>query len=261
MSLAEEFQAALEASGQGYGQQMSRSGLTLATVTNVSDDQKLNRVKCLPIENEKAEETDWCYVMTPFGGKSCGQFFFPNVGDLVVLGYLGGDPHRPMVLGGWWNPQVPPPYTVQDGKVETFSIKTPGGTELLFSDEPKKQRVTLTMPSGTKLVLDDEQQSVTVQDKAGDNALQMNLKGGEVTLQAKTKLTLSAGDTAIVLEAAGNLTQTAKNKVSIQSATLEEKGSAKVAIEGASTEVKASTALNMQSSGSATVKGAVINLN
>lgn len=261
MSLAEEFQAALDASGQGFGQQMSRSGLTLATVTNVSDDQKLNRVKCLPIENEKAEETDWCYVMTPFGGKSCGQFFFPNVGDLVVLGYLGGDPHRPMVLGGWWNNRVPPPYTIQNGKVQTFSIKTPSGTELLFDDEPKKQRVTLTLPSGTKLVIDDEKQSVALQDEAGNNALQMNLKGGEVVLKAKTKLTLSAGDTAIVLEAAGNLKQTAKNQVTIQGATIEEKGSAKVAIQGAATEVKASSTLTLQASGPTTVKGAVINLN
>ena len=103
----------------------SGRGLSLAVVTNVNDEQKLNRVKCLPIENEQAEETDWCYVMAPLGGKNCGQFFFPNVNDLVVLAYLGGDPHRPMVLGGFWNTEVTPPYTIQDGKVYNFSIKTP----------------------------------------------------------------------------------------------------------------------------------------
>ena len=35
---------------------MERVGLALAVVTNVSDPDKLNRVKCLPIENENKEE-------------------------------------------------------------------------------------------------------------------------------------------------------------------------------------------------------------
>ena len=261
MSLAEEFQAALGAAGQTYEHQMSRTGLTLATVTNINDEQKLNRVKCLPIENEKTEETDWCYVMAPMGGSSCGQFFFPRVGDLVVLGYLGGDPHRPMVLGAWWDNKVKPPYTVQNGKVYEYSVKTPGGTELLFYDEPKKQRVTLTLPSGTVLTVDDEKQSAALRDAKSENALTMDFKGGNVVLKAKTKLTLSAGDTSLVLEAAGNMKQTAKNKVSIQGATIEEKGSAKVSIQGAETEVKATASLKLQSSGPTQVKGAMVNIN
>ena len=171
MSIAEEFQSALGAAGQSYERQMQRPGLSLAVVTNINDEEKLNRVKCLPIENENKEETDWCYVMAPLGGKQCGQFFFPNVNDLVVLGYLGGDPHRPIVLGAYWTTQFPPPYTIQDGKVYNFSIKTPNGTELLFYDEPKKQKVTLTLPSGTVLSIDDENQAVALKDKAGDNAL------------------------------------------------------------------------------------------
>ena len=104
MSIAEEFQAALGSAGYTFERQMERPGLTLAVVTNINDPDKLNRVKCLPVENDKEEETDWCYVMAPLGGKECGAFFFPNVNDLVVLGYLGGNPHRPMVLGGFWTP-------------------------------------------------------------------------------------------------------------------------------------------------------------
>ena len=119
---------------------MERVGLTLAVVTNVSDPDKLNRVKCVPVENDQDEETDWCYVMAPMGGKECGQFFFPNVNDLVVLGYLNGDPHRPMVLGAYWNTKVKPPYVIQDGKVYDFTIKMPSGTELHLYDEPGKQK-------------------------------------------------------------------------------------------------------------------------
>lgn len=262
MGIAEQFQAALNGSGQTYERQMMRPGLTLAKVTNITDPDKLNRVKCLPIENkENEEETDWCYVMAPLGGAQCGQFFFPNVDDLVVLAYLGGESVRPMVIGAWWNTEVKPPYVIEDGKVYNFSIKTPGGTELLLYDEPEKQKVTLTLPSGTVLRIDDENQAAALQDKSGDNALTMDLKGGNVELKAKTKLTLSAGDTTVTLESSGAITQKAGNKVSIEAANIEEKGSAKVAIEGAATEVKASATMTLQASGPATLKGAVVNIN
>ena len=261
MSITDELQAALAAAGQSPERQMERPGLSLAVVTNVNDEQKLNRVKCLPIENEQAEETDWCYVMAPLGGKNCGQFFFPNVNDLVVLAYLGGDPHRPMVLGGFWNTEVTPPYTIQDGKVYNFSIKTPGGTELLFYDEPQKQKLTMTLPSGTALTIDDEKKAVTLRDKGGENGLELDLQGGNVALKAKTKLTLSAGNTTVTLESSGNLTVKASGKVAAEGASIEVKGSAKVAAEGAAVEIKANGTMNLQASGPVAVKGAMVNLN
>ena len=247
--------------GSSREDDMRRVGLYLGVVTNINDEEKLNRVKCVPIENDDAEETDWCYVMAPLGGKSCGQFFFPSVNDLVVLAYLGGDPCRPMVLGGYWNTEVTPPYTIQEGKVYNYSIKTPSGTELLFYDEPDKQKVTLTLPSGTVLSIDDEKKAVALQDKSGENALTMDLQGGNIELKAKDKLTLAAGSTSVVLESSGNLTQKSDSKISLETATLEEKGSAKVEVQGAAVEVKADTTMDLQATGTATVKGKMVNSN
>lgn len=260
-NIAEELQSVMNAAGYGIEQQMRRPGLSLAVVTNINDEQKLNRVKCLPIENAQVEETDWCYVMAPLGGKECGQFFFPSVNDLVVLAYLGGDPHRPLVLGAIWNTEVKPPYTIQDGKVYNFSIKTPGGSELLFYDEPNKQKVTLTLPSGTTLTIDDGAQAVALQDKDGQNALTMDLKGGNVSLKAKTKLELSAGSTTITLESSGSLSVKSSKEISVETATLTEKGSAKVSVQGAQVEVKATGTLDLQASGITTVKGGMVNIN
>ena len=103
MSIAEELDAVIGKSGAVSAREMSRSGLTLAKVTNIKDEENLNRVKCLPISAKDEEETDWCYVMAPMGGKDCGAMFFPQVDDLVVLAYLDDDPHRPLVLGAYWS--------------------------------------------------------------------------------------------------------------------------------------------------------------
>lgn len=261
MSIAKQFEQTLNQTGNGFSRYMDRTGLSLAVVTNINDDEKLNRVKCQLLDNDKNEETDWCYVMTPMGGKDRGQFFFPQVNDLVVVGFLGGDPHRPIVLGSYWNKEVNPPYQIQNAKVYDYSIKTTTGTELHMYDEPEKQKVTLTLPSGTVLCIDDATQSVTLSDQKKENALTMDLKGGNVTLAAKTKLVLSAGNTTITLESSGNITEKSSSKIMLDSANIQGKASAKMALQGATAEVKANATLTLQASGPANLKGAIVKIN
>ena len=63
------------------------------------------------------------------------------------------------------------------------------------------------------------------------------------------------------MTAQGEMTQKAKSQVSVETATLEEKGSTKVSIQGADIAVAATTSLNLQASGNTTVKGAMVNIN
>lgn len=261
MSIAKQFEQTLNNSGRGLSSHMDRTGLALAVVTNINDEEKLNRVKCQLLDNEKNEETDWCYVMSPMGGAQRGQFFFPNVDDLVVVGFLGGDPHRPIVLGAYWNADVKPPYQIQNAKVYDYSIKTPTGIELHMYDEPQKQKVTLTLPSGTVLCIDDELKSVTLADQNKENSLVMDLQKGEVSLSAKTKLTLAAGQTTIILESSGNITEKSSNKIALNAANIEGKASAKLMMQGATTEVKADATLTLQATGPANLKGAIVKIN
>ena len=269
MSLADQIDAVMGKSGGMIGREMSRYGVTLAKVTNINDPDKFNRVKCLPIGSKNEEETDWCYVMAPMGGKERGLFLFPQVDDQVVLAYIDEDPHRPIVLGSYWNTEVKPPYSVTDGKAQDYCLKTPKKIELELHDEDKKQKVTLTMPSGTVLTIDDEAQKVTVKDKNGKNALEMDLKGGNVELKADKKLTLSAGKTTITLESGGNITQKGSGTVSVEGANIKGKAnssvgleaSGSVAIKGASVEAKANGALKLNASGIAELKGTMVKIN
>ena len=261
MSIADRLDELIGQAGPMTGREMSRSGLTLAKVTNIKDEEKLNRVKCLPIGAADEEETDWCYVMTPMGGKGCGFMLFPQVDDLVVLAYLDDDPHRPLVLGGYWNSETTPPLSVAEGKSEDYVLRTPKKIEILLHDTDKEQAVTLTMPSGTEIKIDDKEQNISIKDKSGDNALTMDLKGGNIELKAKTKLTLSAGSTTITLESSGNLTEKADSKLSSQAANIETKATAKLAMEGAQAELKASATLDLNGSGMANLKGGMVKIN
>ncbi len=49
----------------------------------------------------------WIRVAQPPGGLA--QFVVPEVGDEVLVGFLNGDPDRPVILGSLWNGDDPPP--------------------------------------------------------------------------------------------------------------------------------------------------------
>lgn len=259
--LAEQLDAMMEATGSHMGQG-SVFSLTLATVKNIKDDKNLNRVKCLPIGAPDDELTDWCYVMSPMGGKQRGLFLFPQVGDLVVLGYLGNDPHRPIVLGSFWNTQSTPPFAVKDGKAEDYCLKTPNKVDVTIHDENKKQKVTLTMPSGAVMELDDEKQTVTAKNKGGDTSVVMKLKDGEIEVKAKSKLTLSAGGKAtITLEKNGNIAIKGAGDVVIDGKAVKGKAKGQMALEGMDIQAKAKKDLAMKATATASIKGTMLKLN
>ena len=249
----------------GYGDSSGTQGgvfsLTLATVKNIKDDKNLNRVKCLPIGAPDEELTDWCYVMTPMGGKERGLFLFPQVGDLVVLGYLENDPHRPIVLGSFWTSESPAPVKVEDGKAEDYCLKTPKKVELALHDEDKKQKITITMPSGIVVMIDDEKQTVTAKNKSDDTAITMKMKDGEIELKAKSKLTLSAGNASVTLEKAGKITAKGTDNILLDGKSVISKSKGTAVMQGMDVNVKANKDLSLKSTGTASVKGTLLKLN
>ena len=236
--------------------------LTLAVVKNIKDDENLNRVKCLPVGAPDGELTDWCYVMTPMGGKERGLFMFPQVGDLVVLGYLENDVHRPIVLGSYWTTESPAPVKVENGKAEDYCLKTPKKVALTLHDEDKKQKLTITMPSGIVIEIDDEKQTVTTKNKAGNTAMTMKMKDGEIELKAKTKLTLSAGKATVTLEKSGKITAKGEGDIVMEGKGVIGKAKGSAVMQGMDVTVKANKDLNIKATGTASVKGtALLKLN
>lgn len=260
MSLADQFDNAFQG-GNSLESKMLRDGMVLAEVVNTEDPDKLNRIKCKLIGEPEDAITDWCYFMSPLVGKECGVFMAPNVNDLVVLGYLNGDPHRPIVLGGYWNKERKAPFTIEKGVVQDYALYTPNQVKLTIHDEKDKQTVSMTMPSGTVLKLDDEKQTAVLQDKDGKNALTLNLKSGEATLCSEKKLTLSAGKTAITLESSGNMTLKCSGKLSMSSNSIAGEAQGQVSLQGATTQIKGNSTAELSASGATTIKGRVVEIN
>jgi len=90
----------------------------------------------------------WIRVMQPWAGAGWGHQFIPRVGQEVVVGFEGGDPDKPMVLGTLYNGTHPPPFSLPAEKTKS-GIRTqtsPGGggfNELSFEDAAGREQIYL----------------------------------------------------------------------------------------------------------------------
>lgn len=232
-------------------------GLDIAEVTNIKDPEKRNRVRCKVIaQNKDPGESNWALVSTFMSGKNMGATFLPNVGDIVLLGYIGGDAHMPVVLGGLWTKESAMPYPYdKDGKNPIRSIKTPRGAEILIDETEKKEKISITTPAGATVVLDDGNQKIEIKDKDGKNSLTMDLKGGKTTLKAEKGITLQSGSCKLVLDGQGNKASLeSQSELNLKSAQI--KGNA-----SGTMEMKSNGQLTLKSSGMTQVKGSMVKIN
>lgn len=176
-------------------------GVALALVTQNKDPEGLGRVKVRYPWHSKTAESDWTRIAGPMAGNGRGTMFLPEVGDEVLVVFEREDMRFPYVLGALWNGKEKPPESNANGKNDIRVIKTRKGHVLLFDDNSSKGRVELKLNDGKKLAIDDD--GITLDDGSG-NRLAIDSKGGAMTIQAATKLTLKAP--SISVEATGALT-------------------------------------------------------
>ena len=115
------------------------------TVTRIDDPNGLGRVSVsLPAIGKV--ETDWMGVVAAGAGSGKGLVVMPDVGDQVLVLFVGGDTSQGVVLGGLYGTHGPGDYGIDGGSVRRFILATPGGQ---------------------KIKLDDGEECIRVEDKGG----------------------------------------------------------------------------------------------
>ena len=95
----------------------------------------------------------WVRVAQVWAGKRWGAFFWPRIGQEVIVAFEEGDPDQPIIIGSVYNAQQMPPYLgngpddkhKNDNKVSGIKTNTTKGgegfNELRFDDTKDKQQV------------------------------------------------------------------------------------------------------------------------
>jgi uncharacterized protein involved in type VI secretion and phage assembly len=168
-------------------------GLYPAVVGDVKDPEGQGRVKVkLRAPDTGAAYDEWARLATMMAGNNRGSWFVPDVGDEVLVGFEGGDPRRPYVVGALWNGNDAPPETMDPaGRNLKKVLRSRNGVKVTLDDTDGQEQLVLQTPAGQKVTLKDGPGAVLVEDSNG-NSIKLESSGVTVTASAKVTVNASA---------------------------------------------------------------------
>ncbi|MGB0839001.1 MAG: type VI secretion system tip protein VgrG [Chitinophagales bacterium] len=190
----------------------------------------------------------WARMSNLYATGDAGTFFYPEVGDEVILGFLNNDPRFAVILGKLYNGQKAPPYTPDDQN-KMKAIVTKKKMKITFDDE--NIIIVVETPGGNKMTFSDDDENVIIEDQNG-NKVTMDSDG--IKLETSDK---------IVLDAGGDIEISAGGKVSIEAGSSAEltastgatvKAGTSLKLQGSTAEMKASGSLTVKAGGMGTVE-------
>lgn len=172
----------------------------LASVTSVNDPEGRHRVQVRLLSFDGFDNQDgpvWARVAVPFAGADRGSFFLPDVGDEVVVTFIGGDPRYPVVVGSLWNgsAQAPEALGGNGEAVDRWTLVGKAGTRIAI-EEPASGRPTvkITTPSGVEAEFTDNGGG-TITCRAAGNTITVDPSG--VSVQAPSRVSVEASQVTV----------------------------------------------------------------
>lgn len=198
-------------------------------------------LKVLPsIESSQDSDALWAKVLLPYAGNDHGVYFLPEVGDEVVVGFIG-EPPSPIVMGCLSSEKLNTPLAVPGNN--TKAIQTKGGHKITFTEGDdgeleirtgKGHTVTLSDKNGTiRLATKDDGNSFTLKEREGSIEIfadkNISIKAQQITLEGDTSvkgmnLKLEAGRNLQMKSAQTKITADQLNATSTATATIESHG-------------------------------------
>jgi len=111
------------------------------------DDQGRYKVK-LPFDlsdKKDGKASRYVRMMQPYAGGGMGMHFPLHKGTEVALGFVDGDPDRPLILGALINPETASP--VSGSNNTQCKIHTGGGNSITIEDSSGGQRIAFSSPT------------------------------------------------------------------------------------------------------------------
>lgn len=193
-------------------------GIVTALFPHAADSDKDNYQCSVTLKNQKQPdgsplELRRVPVMTPH----MGQVNIPNVDDLVLVTFIGGNINAPVIIGRLYNDQDLPPLNNEQELLIQHSVKEGGslkldaeGAVILTS---KNEQNILTVADDTDITLVNDTCNITI-------------KGGDITIAnnqcaialSGSNITIDNGMLKIAVEGGGITLDAATSNVTIKSA-------------------------------------------
>ncbi|OEJ98590.1 hypothetical protein A8C32_05160 [Flavivirga aquatica] len=200
----------------------------------------------IPMLNDTTEFV-WARLASFYASSSFGAYFYPEVGDEVVLGFIEGNPGYPVILGSLYSSSLQPPEVVSDSDNNIKMLMTRSQLQMSFDDE----NIVMTMltPNNNTIVISDQDEGITITDQ-NSNQIQMN--GDGITIESQSAMTIKAAD-ALTIQGS-SVTITSDNDITMSGSDISASASDSATVNGDSE-------CTISSSGETNVSGSTVNLN
>ncbi|MCL1123744.1 type VI secretion system tip protein VgrG [Shewanella surugensis] len=223
-------------------------GLHIGVVLKLDEDPaQQNRIQVqVPVAQAQTQGV-WARLSTYYASEGFGNFFIPEIGDEVVLGYFNQDPSEPVILGSLYSSQRSPPDELS-AENNIKAIVTKSLLKIEFDDENKV--ITVITPGNNKIILSDKDESILLQDQ-NNNKVELSSSG--ISLESPKDIKISAQGT-LSLESEGKMSLS--SNADLSASGLNVNMEAQVGFTG-----KGSATAELSASGQTTVKGAIVMIN
>ncbi|HVK65664.1 MAG TPA: type VI secretion system tip protein TssI/VgrG [Polyangium sp.] len=123
------------------------------------------------LEGERDEHSScWIRIAQAWAGTGWGFQFVPRVGMEVLVGFLGGDLDRPVVMGCLNDATHPPTFKLPDAKTRSGirTQSTPGGggyNEIAFEDRAGAEEISLHAQKDLRETIENDHDETVTHDK------------------------------------------------------------------------------------------------
>lgn len=248
-------------------------GVVIGEVVDNYNENRAGRV-CVSIHtrDKDANILKWARVAMPYMGKQWGHFFFPEIGDQVLVVFEQGNIERPYIIG--CIPKDNDTYLkgVVSENNEHKKIQTKHGNTLYFHDAAEgdgvNDKIQLFTSGDSKklgghgLEMNNEKKQILLKDAEENCKLEMKTEKGQITIKAAEKLTINVGEKITVTMNGQNGKITISTTDVDLSATGQMKlnATSKGEISCGTINVEATGQMKLNASGMLTASGSVIKL-
>ena len=225
----------------------SVNGLQIGVVKQIHEDP-LNETRIMvdvPVIVESGDAV-WARQSTYYATNKAGNFFLPEVGDEVILGFVNNDPRFPIIIGSVYSQKHPPAYT-PDAPNTYKAITTNSKMKIEFEDV--KKIITIWTPNKNYIEINDDKQSITIMDET-QNKMVMDPKGITWDTPKDFKLTATG---KIEIKAQQTISMEATQDFSIKGLNVKSEAKVGNTMKGVQAEVNGSAMT--------TIKGGMVQIN
>jgi len=201
----------------------------------------------------------------PVATPHIGTASIPNVGDLVLVTFVRGDVHQPVIVGRLYNDEDRPPANKPDEIIQRLPLHAEDTEaikiELRKQDGDPAREVLIELADTIQVRIVDTE--ITAQ--AGETKLTLSQPGssdGVITVEAGSSTLTINQDGDVLVESAGAMDLKASGDLSLTASNITLKSDMATQIEaGTEANVKAGTTAKFEASATMDIKGAMVNIN